>query len=99
MGRVWTNDLRLEETAVRFEASRSFADVANLLAVINRPGGVRCYRPAVLMSSKPLPRIQRVPMRVSLSRPKNLPSTATETNYDMSYLRGANLATLDDTEM
>jgi hypothetical protein len=52
MGRVWTNDLRLEETAVRFEASRSFADVANLLAVINRPGGVRCYRPAVLAAAQ-----------------------------------------------
>jgi hypothetical protein len=42
----------MEETAVRFETSRSFADVTNLLAVINRAGGVRCYRPAVLAAAQ-----------------------------------------------
>jgi hypothetical protein len=32
----------IEQTAVRFEASRSLADVSDLLAAINRAGGVRC---------------------------------------------------------
>jgi hypothetical protein len=42
----------IEQTAVRFEASRSLADVSDLLAVINRAGGVRCYRPAVLAAAQ-----------------------------------------------
>jgi DNA helicase-2/ATP-dependent DNA helicase PcrA len=42
----------IEQTAVRFEASRSLADVADLLAAINRAGGVRCYRPAVLAAAQ-----------------------------------------------
>jgi len=42
----------IEQTAVRFEASRSLAQVADLLAAINRAGGVRCYRPAVLAAAQ-----------------------------------------------
>jgi DNA helicase-2/ATP-dependent DNA helicase PcrA len=42
----------MEEAAVRFEESRSLADVADLLAAINRTGGVRCYRPAVLAAAQ-----------------------------------------------
>ncbi|WP_420738280.1 hypothetical protein [Bradyrhizobium japonicum] len=42
----------IEEAAARFEASRSLADVANLLAAISRTGGVRCYRPAVLAAAQ-----------------------------------------------
>jgi UvrD-like helicase family protein len=42
----------IEQAAVRFEASRSLADVADLLTTINRAGGVRCYRPAVLAAAQ-----------------------------------------------
>ena len=42
----------IEQAAVRFEASRSLAVVADLLAAINRAGGVRCYRPAVLAAAQ-----------------------------------------------
>jgi hypothetical protein len=42
----------IEQTAVKFEASRSLAGVADLLATINRAGGVRCYRPAVLAATQ-----------------------------------------------
>lgn len=42
----------IEQAAVRFEASRSLADVADLLSAINRAGGVRCYRPAVLAAAQ-----------------------------------------------
>jgi hypothetical protein len=42
----------IEQGAVRFEASRSLADVADLLTAINRAGRVRCYRPAVLAAAQ-----------------------------------------------
>ncbi|MCK1531451.1 UvrD-helicase domain-containing protein [Bradyrhizobium sp. 182] len=42
----------IEQAAMRFEASRSLADVADLLSTINRAGGVRCYRPAVLAAAQ-----------------------------------------------
>ncbi|MBN8905038.1 MAG: DNA helicase UvrD, partial [Rhodospirillales bacterium] len=42
----------IEQAAVRFEASRSLVGVADLLAAINRAGGVRCYRPAVLAAAQ-----------------------------------------------
>jgi DNA helicase-2/ATP-dependent DNA helicase PcrA len=42
----------IEKTAARFEASRSLTDVADLLVAINRAGGVRCYRPAVLAAAQ-----------------------------------------------
>lgn len=42
----------IEQAAVRFEASRSLADVADILSAINRAGGVRCYRPAVLAAAQ-----------------------------------------------
>jgi len=42
----------IEQVAVRFDNSRSLADVADLLTTINRAGGVRCYRPAVLAAAQ-----------------------------------------------
>lgn len=42
----------IETAAVKFEASRTFSDVADLLVAINRAGGVRCYRPAVLAAAQ-----------------------------------------------
>lgn len=42
----------IEQAAVKFDASRSLAGVADLFAAINRAGGVRCYRPAVLAAAQ-----------------------------------------------
>lgn len=42
----------MEQAAIAFEATRSFAAVADLLVAINRAGGVRCYRPAVLAAAQ-----------------------------------------------
>jgi hypothetical protein len=42
----------IEQAAARFEATRSLADVADLLTAINRAGRVRCYRPAVLAAAQ-----------------------------------------------
>jgi hypothetical protein len=49
LGRALT---AIEQVAVRFDNSRSLADVADLLTTINRAGGVRCYRPAVLAAAQ-----------------------------------------------
>lgn len=49
LGRALTT---IEQVAVRFDNSRSLADVADLLTTINRAGGVRCYRPAVLAAAQ-----------------------------------------------
>ncbi|MCK1504558.1 UvrD-helicase domain-containing protein [Bradyrhizobium sp. 18] len=49
LGRALT---AIEQVAARFENSRSLADVADLLTTINRAGGVRCYRPAVLAAAQ-----------------------------------------------
>lgn len=49
LGRALT---AIEQAAVRFDNSRSLADVADLLTTINRAGGVRCYRPAVLAAAQ-----------------------------------------------
>jgi len=49
LGRALT---AIEQVAVRFDNSRSLADVAVLLTTINRAGGVRCYRPAVLAAAQ-----------------------------------------------
>lgn len=42
----------IERAAATFEASRTLAEVADLLTAINRAGGVRCYRPAVLSAAQ-----------------------------------------------
>lgn len=49
LGRALTT---IEQVAVRFDNSRSLADLADLLTTINRAGGVRCYRPAVLAAAQ-----------------------------------------------
>ncbi|MGJ5181858.1 UvrD-helicase domain-containing protein [Bradyrhizobium oligotrophicum] len=49
LGRALT---AIEQAALRFDNSRSLADVADLLTTINRAGGVRCYRPAVLAAAQ-----------------------------------------------
>ncbi len=42
----------IERAAATFEASRTLAEVADLLTAINRAGGVQCYRPAVLSATQ-----------------------------------------------
>lgn len=42
----------IEQAAVAFEEARTLAAVADLLVAINRAGGVRCYRPAVLAAAQ-----------------------------------------------
>jgi AAA domain-containing protein len=49
LGRALT---AIEQVAVRFDNWRSLADIADLLTTINRAGGVRCYRPAVLAAAQ-----------------------------------------------
>lgn len=42
----------MEQAAVVFEEERTLFRVADLLVAINRAGGVRCYRPAVLAAAQ-----------------------------------------------
>lgn len=42
----------IEQTAVKFEETPSLTGVSDLLYAINRAGGVRCYRPAVLAAAQ-----------------------------------------------
>lgn len=42
----------IEQTAVKFEETPSLKGVSDLLYAINRAGGVRCYRPAVLAAAQ-----------------------------------------------
>jgi DNA helicase-2/ATP-dependent DNA helicase PcrA len=42
----------MEQAAIVFEEARTFTAVADLLVAINRAGGVRCYRPAVLAAAQ-----------------------------------------------
>jgi hypothetical protein len=42
----------IEQAAIVFEEARTFAAAADLLVAINRAGGVRCYRPAVLAAAQ-----------------------------------------------
>ncbi len=42
----------MEQAAVVFEEERTLTAVADLLVSINRAGGVRCYRPAVLAAAQ-----------------------------------------------
>jgi hypothetical protein len=42
----------MERAAVVFEKARTLPAVADLLVAINRAGGVRCYRPAVLAAAQ-----------------------------------------------
>ena len=42
----------IEKTALKFEETRSLTAVSDLLTAINRAGGVRCYRPAVLAATQ-----------------------------------------------
>ena len=42
----------IEQAAVAFEENRTIPAVADLLVSINRAGGVRCYRPAVLAATQ-----------------------------------------------
>ena len=42
----------MEQAAVVFEEERTLPAVADLLVAINRAGGVRCYRPAVLAAAQ-----------------------------------------------
>ncbi|MBX4938028.1 UvrD-helicase domain-containing protein [Rhizobium binae] len=42
----------LEQAAVVFEQERTLSALADLLVSINRAGGVRCYRPAVLAAAQ-----------------------------------------------
>lgn len=42
----------MEQAAIVFEEERTLSAVADLLAAINRAGGVRCYRPAVLAAAQ-----------------------------------------------
>jgi hypothetical protein len=49
LGRVLSG---IEQAAAAFEEARTHAAVAELLVAINRAGGVRCYRPAVLAAAQ-----------------------------------------------
>lgn len=42
----------IEQAAIGLEEKRSFPAVVDLLVAINRAGGVRCYRPAVLAAAQ-----------------------------------------------
>jgi hypothetical protein len=42
----------IEQAAIGLEEKRSFLAVVDLLVAINRTGGVRCYRPAVLAAAQ-----------------------------------------------
>lgn len=51
-GRLGRPSSEIEQAAVAFEEARTLASVAELLVAINRAGGVRCYRPAVLAAAQ-----------------------------------------------